>query len=245
MENEYSGVKWVWFDLDDTLFDFHTNSRLAHRALFDEEEGFGGAFDDFAVWLDAYETHNVEVWRRYSAGEISQEFLRMDRFRSPLLTRWKGSVESLESLCRKLDTRYLDLVAEQKTLIPGALEILETLRAKGYRLGILSNGFTETQHKKLELTGIGKLIDSVVLSDDIGVNKPDPRLYLYAMATVNCLEPQAHLMVGDNLGTDIKGACLAGWRRILFCPRGEGPAVPADMLPCRKIYSLSLLADLL
>lgn len=245
MNDDYAGVKWVWFDLDDTLFDFHTNSRLAHRALFDEENGFDGALDDFDLWLEAYEKHNVEVWRRYCAGEITQEFLRMDRFRTPLLSRWKGSPESLEKLCRRLDKRYLDLVAEQKTLIPGSIEILKSLRLKGYKLGILSNGFTDTQHKKLERTGIGNHIDEVVLSDDIGINKPDPRIYLYAMAASNCLDHEAHLMVGDNLATDIKGASLSGWRRILFCPDGEGPVIPADLLPCRKILSLSSLKDLL
>lgn len=241
----FSGVEWIWFDLDDTLIDFHANSRCAHRLLFDEQNGFDSTYDDFAEWLHAYETHNAELWRRYAAGEISQDFLRLDRFLAPLALKWRGDSEALETLCRYLDTRYLDLLAEQKQLVEGAREALLLARARGYKIGVLSNGFSSVQHRKIRSARLDDLVDTVVLSDDIGIAKPDPRLYLYAMARVNNLRPDAHLMIGDNLATDIKGAEAAGWKHLFFAPRDSASSSPADPPAECRIARLDELSRLI
>ncbi|MDE6555541.1 MAG: YjjG family noncanonical pyrimidine nucleotidase [Duncaniella sp.] len=233
--------KWIWFDLDDTLIDFHTNSRLAHKLLFDEQEGFGHIFHDVSDWLNAYEDHNLLLWKRYAEGEITQEFLRMDRFFTPLMTRWTRSREELETLCRYLDTHYLDLLAAQKTVIADAKETLEEMRNMGYSIGVLSNGFTSVQHRKIESAGLKSLIDCVVLSDDIGVTKPDPRLYLYAMSVVNDLDPRNHVMVGDNFSTDIRGAVAAGWGNVWFNPKGKSADLGTEGARNASIRSLSEL----
>ncbi|MDE7146389.1 MAG: hypothetical protein K2O30_09625, partial [Duncaniella sp.] len=77
-----AGVSWVWFDLDDTLIDFHANSRAAHRILFDECS-LHRFYPTPESWIEAYEGHNHKLWERYNRQEITQDFLRLDRFYTP------------------------------------------------------------------------------------------------------------------------------------------------------------------
>ncbi|MDE6188006.1 MAG: noncanonical pyrimidine nucleotidase, YjjG family, partial [Duncaniella sp.] len=71
--------KWIWFDLDDTLIDFHANSRMALRIIYDECR-LDRFFNSPDEWAGTYESHNLTLWARYSRAEITQEFLRIDRF---------------------------------------------------------------------------------------------------------------------------------------------------------------------
>ncbi len=208
-----SGIEWVWLDLDDTLVDFRTNSRAALRLLY-EQEGLESYYPTPEEWITAYETHNHSLWDRYSRAEISQDFLRVDRFATPLAPGFTGSRKSLEEYSRWLDPVYLDLLAEQRTLVDGALELLGLLRTRGYNIGVLSNGFTDVQNRKLRNCGLADKVDLMVLSDDIGVNKPDVRLFNHAMNRSGQDVAGKHMMVGDNASTDILGAVRAGWRPI-------------------------------
>lgn len=215
----------VWLDLDDTLIDFHANSRVALRLLY-RRENLSRFIADEDRWVEDYETSNKELWRLYALGSITKDYLRIERMRAPLRPHWTESAEALDRFSRDLDPLYLDLLAEQKTLVDGARQLLETLRSRGYRIGVLSNGFKQVQYRKIESAGIKDLIDVVVLSDDIGVNKPAIDIYRHAMHLTGVTNPGRHLMVGDNLDTDIAGAVNAGWDAVYFNP-SEGDAVTA------------------
>lgn len=224
---KFDGVTWVWLDLDDTLIDFKVNSRAALRILHDEcaLHRFIPSVDE---WVETYESHNHSLWDRYSRQEITQEFLRVDRFFTPLHKGWTGTDEELVKFSWELDTIYLERLAQQKTLIPGAIRLLDYLRERNYYIGVLSNGFTSVQHAKLTNTGLATKIDLLVLSDDIGVNKPDTRIYRHAMERAADLEPSHHLMIGDNLSTDIRGALDSGWHAIHLDRSTSGSARWAD-----------------
>lgn len=228
---------WIWFDLDDTLIDFHANSREAHRIVHREcrLDRFYPSADE---WIEVYESHNRKLWDSYSRAEITQEFLRCDRFATPLRPRWTGSEEELKEFSWQLDTIYLTRLAQQTVLIDGAREILTFLRAHDYNIGVLSNGFREVQHNKLTNTRLGEMVDLVVLSDDIGVNKPDPRLYRHAMDRAGVTDPSRHTMVGDNRSTDIEGAIRSGWHAILLDPAAGALRSESD---CLVTPRLSLL----
>lgn len=231
------GIKWVWFDLDDTLIDFHTNSRLAHRIIFDECN-LGSYYACPETWIEAYEAHNKILWERYSHGEITQDFLRVDRLATPLRPYWQGGEEELAAFSRSLDPIYLHHLAEQTGMIDGAVEFLTFLHAHDYNIGILSNGFKDVQHKKLERTGLSSMIDLTVLSDDIGINKPDPRIYAHALSLSGNNDPDTHIMIGDNTSTDIAGALGSGWRAIHLDPS-------ATQLKFNGIYLQTPLLSLL
>ncbi len=225
----------VWFDLDDTLIDFKTNSRRALSRLYNTGE-LCRLFGSAEEWIDAYEHYNHLLWSRYSAAEIDQATLRMDRFRLPLAGAGADDTCAREMSAR-FDSIYLDYLACEKEMVPGALRLLNEVRRAGFTTGILSNGFSDVQHRKINNTGIAHLINIIVLSDDIGVNKPDVRLFHHAMELSGVSEPKRHLMIRDNPDTDIAGAAAAGWKTLLLSRdgaracNGHTPAVSSlDMI---------------
>lgn len=234
------GIRWVWFDLDDTLIDFSANSRRANRIMH-REQGLGRYYADPEEWITVYEKHNKSLWERYGLGEITQEFLRADRFATPLRPRWDDDEESLHEFSMKLDTIYLAHLARQTAMIDGAKELLGFLRARGYNIGVLSNGFRDVQYRKLANTGLDTMVDLTVLSDDIGVNKPDVRLFVHAMERAGDRRPESHMMVGDNRATDMAGAIGAGWRAVLLDPSADGLSESGGMTIVPRLEMLENL----
>jgi HAD hydrolase, family IA, variant 1 len=139
----------------------------------------------------------------------------MERFRLPL-TEAEVADEIARAMSARMDTVYLGYLADASTLLPGALPLIDSLKQMGLPVGILSNGFTEVQEHKLQVTGLDKMIDIMVLSDEIGINKPNVRLFEHAMKRAGQTRPSAQLMIGDNATTDIAGAISAGWNAILY-----------------------------
>lgn len=216
-------LSWVWLDLDDTLIDFHANSRMALAEIY-HELGFNSLWPDPQTWIENYESHNTALWSLYSAGAVTREVLRMERFRRPLRDAGMNDPEARE-LSQRLDPIYLDKLAEGRILVPGALQLLKSLRQAGTKIGILSNGFEDIQYRKINNTGLCPYIDLTVLSDEIGVNKPNPEIFRHAMQRSGELNPDRHLMVGDNPGTDIAGAIAIGWQTIWFSRDNTAPTV--------------------
>lgn len=208
-------IKVVWLDLDDTIVDFKTNSRRALHRLWEEEQPVRRCFDTAARWIDTYEKYNHALWAEYGLGQITRSFLRMERFRRPLVEGGLSDAEARE-LSGRYDGLYLDFLAQEKVLIPGSIDLLRFLRDEGVVIGCLSNGFKDVQFRKIRNCGLESWFDIVVLSDDIGINKPDRRIFEYAMKQSGVTDPKAHLMVGDNPVTDISGALGAGWSVIQF-----------------------------
>ncbi len=240
----YNGgeIRWVWFDLDDTLIDFRTNSRIALAKTY-HRGGLDRWFDSIADWTECYERHNHALWDAAARGEITSAFLKAERFRRPLVEAGMSDGDA-RCISDSLSTLYLDLLADEKALVPGAIEALESVRAAGAKTGILSNGFSIVQGRKMERAGLTGYIDKVVLSDDIDIMKPDVRLYRYAMESVGVPDCSRHAMIGDNLKTDIQGALNAGWTAFFLQPgRGkEHVGVPDGVV---SVDSLMQAVDLL
>ncbi len=205
---------WVWIDLDDTLIDFRANSRMALASVY-HELGFSTLWPEPEAWIENYETHNTALWSLYSAGAVTREVLRMERFRRPLRDAGMEDDQARE-LSLRLDPIYLDKLAQGRILVPGAIPLLETVREAGAKIGILSNGFEDVQYRKITNSGLDRYIDLTVLSDEIGVNKPHPDIFRHAMQRSGESDPERHIMIGDNPGTDIAGAIAAGWQAIWF-----------------------------
>ncbi len=223
----------VWVDLDDTLIDFRANSKTSLRLLYEATPAIAAVYPSTEAWIEAYMNHNYRLWALYNNAEISRDDLRLRRFMLPLLDAGMPEAEA-RRLAPGLDPAYLDLLAQQKRLVDGAIPLLERLRAAGLTIGCLSNGFKEVQYRKITNAGLDPYIDVTVLSDDIGVNKPDIRLYRHAMERVGNPRPERHMMIGDNPATDIAGALAAGWQAILFDPLRMLTA-PA---PARTVHAL-------
>lgn len=201
--------EWVvWFDLDDTLWDFHNNSFDTLSEVYEEFSLFR-FWPNHDSWKYDYHRHNDPLWELLAKGEITQSDLRFKRFYDTFV---EGGMEHDEAYMTALpaDTFYLENLARKKRLVKGAKELLLKLRKRGFRIGILSNGFKIAQFNKLKSGEIDGLIDIVILSEDIDTPKPNPELFAYAANSAGVL-PERCIMIGDSADNDIAGAINAGW----------------------------------
>lgn len=210
-------IKWVWVDLDDTLWDFSNNSLKSLEKVYDRF-GLRRWFSSKEEFIDSYHAVNHALWADYNVGKISREYLMRERFVRPLTA---AGYPVDDDSWRQFSDYYLDSLAECQLTVPGAHDLLRRLRAKGFHTGVLSNGFKEVQYRKMQSAGLTGLIDCVVLSDEIGVNKPDRRLYDHALEKARTTAAQS-LIIGDNPDTDILGGINAGWDVIYFNRDGAG-----------------------
>lgn len=213
----------LWFDLDDTLWDMTGNSVICLRELY-ESQGLSRWFECPQQWDEIYHKINHELWDRYGRGDITRDFLRSERFAKPLRI---GGIPAgdAEAMAITFDRLYLDSLGQKTALIDGARDILDYLASRGYRMGIVSNGFREVQYNKLRSSAIDSYFDLVVLSDDAGANKPSPDFFHYAEKRAASARAR-NIIIGDNLSADIIGALKAGWEAIWFNRSPAGDAHP-------------------
>ena len=230
----------LFIDFDDTLYDTHGNCDLAIRETFAYYQ-LDRYFDNPQVFYDAYWEANIDLWSRYSKGEITRDFLIVERFRRPLSVGMGDA--ATEEYCLKMSDKFLELCSSKPGTVKGAHELMQYLREKGYRMHMTSNGFHEVQYKKLAACGLRDYFDTIVLSEDAGANKPAQAYFDYAFKKTGA-DPETTLMIGDNLQTDIKGAMSAGIDALLFNRWGydiksgdpEAPTyIVSDLLDIKQI----------
>ncbi len=236
MKHGYSpdSIDWVWVDLDDTIWDFSANSWDTLGEVY-ETERLEMFFSDVDEWRAKYLECNHRLWALYNVGKITKEYLMTERFRRVLVDAGCDN-DRAEVMSAVLDREYLGRLGKKKRLVHGALDLLKYLVSRGYGIGVISNGFYEVQHRKMCSSGIDGMINAVVLSDDIGVNKPDRRIFDYAVNKVSG-DASRTLIIGDNPETDISGAIGAGWHAIYFNRDGQNRLPVPD--GCVEIRALS------
>ena len=200
MSKNYSAV---FIDWDDTLWDFHANAYIAMEKAY-EKYGLQRYFHSFQHFYNLYEERNKELWAEYALGNITKDELQKERFQYPL--RMVNHEDNL--LAENVGKDFLELTIQQNKLMTGAKQLMEYL-AKKYILVVLSNGFKEVQYRKIATSGLQEYITHVVLSEEVGVQKPDRRIFEYALNLINKKATEV-IMIGDNMETDIKGAAEMG-----------------------------------
>lgn len=223
--------KYYLFDIDRTLFDFNTNAKTAMMLATSEMKVPIEDFDDF--WTK-YQVVNAHYWHLYEQGQIDKETLRNERI-------YQALVQVLciddRSVAESLELRYLDYMGKQTTMMPHVKEVLVALKERGAILGICSNGFNEVQYNKLMNCGIRDFFTAVTISDEVGVNKPAPKIFEIAMKAIGGVKGET-LMVGDDVSVDIEGAQVFGIDQYYFNPG----RIPCE---CAPTYTGDDLIDLI
>lgn len=205
-------VKDIFFDLDHTLWDFDKNSILAFKRVFKKFK----INIEFDAFIKIYEPINVEYWKKYREDKVSKESLRRGRLRDSF--NFFDLIYTTEKIDKIADA-YIQELPFDNHLFKGALEILDYLILK-YNLHIITNGFEEVQHKKLKNSGISHYFSTVTTSEEVGVKKPNSKVFLTALKKANSL-PEESVMIGDSLEADILGANNIGMQTIFFNYRNE------------------------
>ena len=199
----------IFFDLDHTLWDFDKNSELAFEKIFKENH----PTLDTKVFIAVYAPINQACWKLYQVDKITQEELRYKRLKDSF-DAINYSISDDEILKFSID--YINYLPENNTLFDGTKEVLEYLNKK-YKLHVITNGFADVQHKKINNSGIASYFSSITNSEMAGVKKPHPKIYEHALNLANTKKKNA-IMIGDCLVADIKGAIDFGIRAIYFNP---------------------------
>ena len=232
--------KDIFIDFDDTLYDTHGNAVIALSETF-ECFHLDRYFEDPQVFYDAYWTANIDLWTQYAKGEITRDYLIVERFRRPLSVG--EGIEVTKELCLEMSDKFLDFCASKPGVIDGAHELMDFLKQKGYRMHMCSNGFHEVQYKKLDACGLRDYFDTIILSEDAGVNKPAKAYFDYALK-VSGANRKTTLMIGDNLQSDILGALNAGLDAMLF-NRWQVPPEDIPQEPTFIVETLSAIKTIL
>ena len=219
--------QWILFDADETLFHFDAFKGL--QLMFSK-------FDvDFTLSdFQLYQEVNKPLWVEYQDGKISADYLQTTRFVS-----W---AEKLAVTAHQLNSAFLEAMAEICTLLPGAKDLVDTLHGK-VNMGIITNGFTELQTIRLQRTGLLESFSPVVISEQVGVAKPDVAIFEHALTHMQHPPRDKVLMVGDNPHSDIQGGLNAGFDTCWL--NSEGRDVPDGITPHYQVSSLAELQNLL
>jgi 5'-nucleotidase len=218
---------WILFDADETLFTF---------------DAFGGLqrmFLDYSVTFTAedfqdYQAVNKPLWVDYQNGAISALQLQHQRF--------LGWSERLSVPAGDLNAAFLNAMAEICVPLPGAVSLLNALKDK-VKIGIITNGFTALQQIRLERTGLRDYFDLLVISEQVGVAKPDRKIFDYTFEQMGHPPRDRVMMVGDTAESDILGGMNAG---IATCwLNAHGRSLPEGISPTWEVATLNELERLL
>ena len=229
-------LQFIYFDLDDTLLDH----RQAERdALADVHAAFPEAFDEVTAkrLQEAYHAHNVPLWERYADGEIDKDELKRLRFEQLLETLAIDSVAP-----RRVGAHYIERYTHHWTAMPGAFDAFRQI-ADRFPVGLLTNGFSETQHAKVDrFPVLEERSEVVVVSEETGYLKPDSRVFDHA-AEIAEAAPEAILYVGNSLRSDVKGGLNAGWQVAWYTPNGLNGEAPPESDRLFRFQTWSQLTD--
>lgn len=226
--------KHLFFDLDNTLFDFSASEKIVLEQLY-QEKLENSDFLDFADFVEHYDKINERLWADYRAHKITKDTVKYGRFRETLLQ--KGIDD--EDLARYMGDTFVINCTENDTLVDGARELIEALSSK-YHLHIVSNGFVEAQYRKLEITGLRSYFEGITLSEEIKTQKPNSRFFQHAFKNVNARKRES-LVIGDSWESDIVGAINFGVDAVYFAY--DGKVAPRPEIP--TIFRLNELHSIL
>ncbi|HVS92331.1 MAG TPA: YjjG family noncanonical pyrimidine nucleotidase [Mucilaginibacter sp.] len=226
--------KHLFFDLDHTIWDFDKNAEEALHELYGiyglKELGLHSA----DLFIETYTRNNHRLWAEYHLGRITKDELREARFKQTFLDMGMHP----DVIPVGFEDHYVRLCPTKTNLFPDAHETLQYLQAK-YVLHLISNGFRESTEIKISGTNLGGYFQNIIISEIVGVNKPDRAIFQHALDLAGA-EKHESLMIGDSLEADVYGAMNFGMDAVYFNPNGmEKPDnVPVQISQLKELVLL-------
>ena len=203
--------KYIFIDLDDTLFDFEKSEMIAFTKISSQ----------FAIQvthsiLNEYKAYNKNLWKQIELGLLTKQQLVERRFPN-FFDKYGVIIEDGPSV----DQTFRDHLAQSTQLKNGAKELLQTLKKSKRSIFAATNGIDLTQRLRLSTTNISQYFDNIFTSEALGFDKPNPNFFYQAFKEIEGFDSSAAVMVGDKLSSDMKGAQNVGIDSCWFNERQE------------------------
>ena len=205
-------IKHIFFDLDHTLWDFDKNAHETLLELFEAYHLADLGLDSAEHFITVYTENNHRLWAQYHLGEISKQTLRAQRFKKTFLDLGL----SPDLIPARFEEDYVELSPRKTNLFESTEKVLLYLHQR-YQLHIISNGFKEATLTKMEVSNLNPFFQNIIISEEVGVNKPDNLIFEYALDKAKARKGES-IMIGDSLEADIYGAQNFGIDAIFFNP---------------------------
>jgi putative hydrolase of the HAD superfamily len=206
--SRFSGKRHIFFDLDDTLWDFQANSDKVLAELFSEFDLAEKLNTDFETFRLKYREVNLDLWSQYYRRLIDKNYMRTQRFNLVFASfNYNDHEENL-----LISRQYTERAPKGNAVREGCYEILSYL-SKKYKLHIITNGFREIQHIKIDACGLREYFSQIIISDEHDLVKPEEKIFRLAESLSNARREEC-VMIGDSYESDIVGAKNAGWEAI-------------------------------
>lgn len=195
--------KFIYFDLDDTLLNHKKAEKGGLLDLFQHFDLFNGISEQSLI--DTYHHINKGLWEEYALGKIERDELQRRRFQETMADLGINGDQYEE-----VGKEYMQYYRNHWEWIDGAESAYYKI-AEHYPVGIITNGFAETQRLKINQFKFEETARHIVISEDIGEMKPHPKVF--DTATELAGENREDILyVGDSFTSDVTGGAKAGWK---------------------------------
>lgn len=224
--------KLLIFDADETLFDFKKAEKEAFKETILE---FGIEYDE-SYHFETYKRINTAIWKELENGLITQSKLKIERFKrlSDKLGIYFDEIKFADS--------YMKHLANGSFLFDDSMDLIKSIKDK-YKLVIITNGLSIVQEKRIKQSPIAKYFNDIVISENVGVSKPNPGIFEYALNNMDNINKKEILMIGDSLSSDIKGGINFNIDTCWYNPNNLENNT--DIIPTYVVSSLNELKNFL
>ncbi len=203
--------KILLVDIDNTLLDFNKAEKMAlipvlkKYNLCSEEN------------IKLYSEINLAYWKMLERKEITKAEV--------ITLRWKEFFNhfNIEVNPDIINENYFNDLAEGAYFLSGALEFLKEAK-KHFKIYAVTNGRTNVQRRRLQKSGLDKILDGVYISDEIGYHKPDKKFFEYVLNDLKIKNKEEVIVLGDSLTSDIQGAINSGLDYVWFDLNNTNPS---------------------
>lgn len=202
--------KYLLADNDNTLMDF---SAAEYHALRQTLRTVG--IDPTDETCALYSGINDALWKALERGETTQKALKVERFRQLLEAMGRTDLNADE-----VAALYADNLSTRADLMPWAMEFMEAIHGK-MKIALVSNGVSAIQRGRLSRCAFTPMLDAVIISEELGVSKPDPAMVYAALEALGCTDKREAVLLGDSLSADIPAAVNAGIDSIFLNLKGK------------------------
>lgn len=224
--------KYILWDIDGTVLDFHAAERNAIKTLF-EKFNIGECTEEM---LRMYSGINAKYWQMLEKGEMTKPEILIGRFRE-----FFENIGADTSLCEDFNKAYQLALGDTIEFVKNAKETLLSQKEK-YTIAAVTNGTRVAQEKKLRLSGLDEIFDAIFISENVGYEKPNKEFFDYVFESLNIKDKSEVIIIGDSLTGDIKGGYIAGIDTCWYNPNHKPNTL--DIPITYEIDNIGKLADI-